>query len=101
MPGRSAESAADIEVHEPRLGYFFLPKSIRPVPGKKWLARVGQSIAAVALVKETAVQLAFKLVNVPRDRCVFGAELLGRSRKHSRSCDRDKVAEVVPNSRLA
>ena len=101
MPGRSAESAKDIEAHEPRLGYFVLPTSIRPVPGKKSLARVGQSVAAVALVaaalvKETAVQLAFKRVNVPCDRRVFRAELLGRSRKRSRSCDREKVAEVVP-----
>jgi hypothetical protein len=47
-------------------------------------------------VEETAAQLAFKRVNVARDRRVFGAELLGRSRKRPRPCDREKVAEVIP-----
>ena len=59
-------------------------------PSEKPFARVGQSIAAVALVEETAVQLVFKRVDVARHRRVFRAELLGRGRKRPRACDRQK-----------
>src|SRR6266404_9638386 len=65
-------------------------------PGKKPFARVGQSVAGVALVEETAVQLVFKRLNVARHRRVFRAELLGCSRKRARPRDRQKVSKVVP-----
>ena len=52
----------------------------RFAPGKKPFAHLGQSIAAVAPVKEAAVQLVFERVNVACYCRVFGSELLGRSR---------------------
>ena len=65
-------------------------------PSEKPFARVGQFVAGVALVEETAVQLVFKRLNVARHRRVFRTELLGCGRKRPRPCDRQKVSKVVP-----
>jgi hypothetical protein len=64
--------------------------------GKKPFARIGQSVAAITPVEETAVQLVFKRLNVARHRRVFRAELLGCSRKRARPRDRQKVSKVIP-----
>src|SRR5690348_3400351 len=65
-------------------------------PGKKPFAHFGQSIAAVAPVEKAAVQLFFERVNVACHRRVLGSELLGRSRKCPRPCDRQKISKVIP-----
>src|SRR6202040_24556 len=64
--------------------------------GQKPFARVGQSIAAVALVEETVVQLVFKRLNVARHRRVFRAELPGCGRQRTRPSDCEKVSKIVP-----
>src|SRR5580704_18655777 len=64
--------------------------------GKQPFARLGQSVAAVALVEETAVQLVFKRLNVACHRRVFGAELLGCGRKGPRPADGEKVSKIIP-----
>src|SRR6266481_208240 len=63
---------------------------------KKSFARVGQSVAAVASVEETVVQLVFKRLNVARHCRVFRAELLGCARERPRPSDCEKVSDVVP-----
>src|SRR3981081_2364271 len=63
---------------------------------KKPFARVGQSVAAVALVEETAVQPVFKGLNVARHRRVFSAELLGCGRERSRPSNCEKISKIVP-----
>ena len=65
-------------------------------PGKKPFAHLRQSMVAVAPVEEAAVQLFFERVNVASHRRVFCSELLGRSRKRPRPCDRQKISKVVP-----
>jgi hypothetical protein len=65
-------------------------RSLRP--SNKPFARVSQSVAGAALVKETAVQLVYKRLNVARYRRLFRAELLGCSRKWACPHDRQKVS---------
>jgi hypothetical protein len=65
-------------------------------PRNKPFARLGQSVIAVALVEETAVQLVFECLNVTRHSRVFRAELLGCGRERPRPRDRQKVSKVVP-----
>ena len=60
----------------------------------KPFAQLRQSIAAVAPVEEAAVQLFFERVNVVCYRRVFSSELLGRSRKCPRPCDRQKYRRL-------
>jgi len=74
--------------------------SARTRRAKKPFARVGQSITAVAVVEEAALQLVFKRLDVARHRCVFRAEQRGCSRKRPRSCDCQST-EGRPNSDLA
>src|SRR5258708_39488041 len=64
--------------------------------GKKPFARVGQSVAAITPVEETAVQILFKRLNVARHRRVFRAELLGRGRQRPRPSNCEKVSKIVP-----
>ena len=58
--------------------------SARTRRAKKPFARVGQSITAVALVEEAALQVVFKRLDVARHRRVFRAEQRGCSRKRPR-----------------
>jgi hypothetical protein len=74
--------------------------SARTRRAKKPFARVGQSITAVVVVEEAALQLVFKRLDVARHRCVFRAEQRGCIRKRPRSCDCQST-EGRPNSDLA